>query len=151
MEPENSDTPEGTTAPGPSRRRANLVVILVIVLAAVVAGFLLLRRGGPGAAAPATPAPVAARSAKGVTAVLVKLSPEAALLADRFNCLCGNCRDTLGKCTCAHDEVGAEMKATLNRIVAEKKTLAAIDAAMVEKYGPGVLAVSPPSPPSPGK
>jgi len=146
MEPENSDTPEGTAAPGPSRRPASLVLILVIVLAAVVAGFLLLRRGGPGAAAPATPASETAAPLKGVVAVLVKLSPEAALVADRYNCLCGNCQDTLGKCTCTHDEVGDEMKATLNRIVAEKKTLAAIDAAMVEKYGPEVMAASPPSP-----
>lgn len=151
MEPENPDTPEETAAPAPSRSPARLVLILAVVLAVVVIGFLLLRRGGPGAAAPAKPAPVAARSAKGVTTVLIKLSPEAALLADRYNCLCGRCRDTLGKCTCAHDEVGDEMKAALNRIVAEKKTLAAIDAAMVEKYGPGVMAGSAPPPPPPGK
>jgi hypothetical protein len=151
MEPENSGAPEGETAPGPSRRPAKLVLILVIVLAAVVAGFLLLRRGGPGPAAPAAPASKAAPSQKAVTAVLVKLSPEAALVADRFNCLCGDCQDTLGKCTCTHDRGSDEMKATLNRIVAEKKTLSGIEAAMVEKYGPGVLAASHPSPPSPGK
>jgi hypothetical protein len=81
----------------------------------------------------------------------VKLSPEAALVADRFNCLCGDCQDTLGKCTCTRDRGSNDMKTALNRIVAEKKTLAEIEAAMVAKFGSGVLATSASPGGAPGK
>ena len=29
---------------------------------------------------------------------------KAAMIADRYNCLCGECSDTLGKCTCSRDK-----------------------------------------------
>ena len=105
MEPENSGAPEETAAPGPSRRPVNLALILVVALVVVAAAFFLHRRGGPGAAGPVAPASRGGPPPNAVTAVVAKLSPEAALVADRYNCLCGRCRDTLGKCTCAHDEV----------------------------------------------
>ena len=146
--PEISQDPEGETPPGPSRRKQKIVLYLVIALAAVVAATLLLRRGSSVSSAPAARTPQASPPAKAVSLVLVKLTPEAAMVADRFNCLCGDCQDTLGKCTCTHHSGSSsnDMKAVLNQIVAEKKTLAAIEAAMVEKYGPRVLAVPPPAP-----
>jgi hypothetical protein len=76
----------------------------------------------------------------------VKLSAAASLVSDRFHCLCGECHDTLGSCTCTKDKGSNAMKTTLNRIAAEKKTIAEIEAAMVQKYGPGVLISSPPAP-----
>jgi len=151
VDPETPDTPEGETPPASSRRSARLAVILIIALAVVVAGFLLLRRGGAGAPGHAPDASKSAPPANAVTAVLVKLTPEAALVADRYNCLCGDCQDTLGRCTCTHHSGSNDMKAVLNRIVAEKKTLAEIDAAMVAQYGPRVLAAAPPSPQPAGK
>ncbi len=145
MEPENPNVPEGATAPGPSRRRANLALILILVLAGIAAVVLLRPARRTGAPDPQAPAPEAGQVPRGIIAVLVKLSPEAALVADRYRCPCGDGQETLGKYDCADDDAGDEMKTTLNRIVAEQKSLAAIDDAMVEKYGPAVLASSLPS------
>jgi hypothetical protein len=114
-----------------------LVLILVAGLAAVAAFVLVRRPGGTGSAAH-TPAIRPAADAL-LPGSPVLLSSKAAIIADRYNCLCGDCSDTLGKCTCARDKGSNEMKATLNQLAAEKKALAEIDAAMVGKYGPKVL------------
>ncbi len=143
---------EPAPAPAPARSSAKMVLFLVLALVLVIAGFLLFsRRGAPGKAAPpAASTPQAASSPKPGSLVVgapVNLSPQAILVADRYRCLCGQCQDTLGKCTCTRDKGSNDMKAALNKIVALKKTLAEIDAAMVQNFGPGVLVSNPPSPP----
>jgi Flp pilus assembly protein CpaB len=135
--------PQGEAAPGDSRRPGSSKLILLLVAAAVIvaAGFLFFRRGGadPGASTAAGSATSTPPAALSVVMAPVKLSPKAMLVADRFQCLCGECQDTLGKCTCTRDKGSNDMKAALNRIVEEKTALAEIEASMVEQFGSRVL------------
>jgi hypothetical protein len=122
----------------PASKRPRVLAIAAVVAVAAVAGFLLLRKAAP-------PSPVKSPAIQqGAPDALIQGSPvllnaKAAIIADRYNCLCGDCTDTLGKCTCTHDKGSNEMKATLNRLAEEKKSLAEIDAAMVGQYGDKVL------------
>ena len=138
--------PEETPAPAASPRSSGRLLVLLAFVVAALAGFFLYRRIAGGA--PAAPSSKAAGAPPGalVATAPVALSPKAAIIADRFNCLCGECRDTLGACTCTRDAGSSEMKATLEKLVAEKKTLSEVEAAMVAKYGPKVLASSGPPP-----
>src|SRR5262245_6052995 len=136
-----------STSPPPIRRRGRWVGILLILVVAGVAGYFLVGRFSGSSVAPVS-------AAKPASDVLVPGSPvllsaKAAIVADRYNCLCGDCSDTLGKCTCARDQGSNEMKATLNQLAAEKKSVPEIDSAMVEKYGPKVLVTGAPPPPTP--
>ena len=127
-----------TPMPAAQKSKPGLLALILVAALAAVAAFLVLRRPtGSGTAAHSPemkPAPNAL-----VPGSPVLLSAKAASIADRYNCLCGECSDTLGKCTCARDKGSNEMKATLNRLTDEKKNLSDIDTAMVEKYGPKVL------------
>jgi hypothetical protein len=123
------------TRPTPSRARW-LAILLVVALAAV-GGYLLVRRSSASSAALVPAAKPAADVLVAGSPVL--LSAKATIVADRYNCLCGECSDTLGKCTCARDQGSNEMKATLNQLAAEKKSVSEIDAAMIAKYGSKVL------------
>ena len=134
MEPENEPT-------APKASKPRVWVLAAVVALAALAGFLLLRRSAP-------PSPVASPAIQGSPDALIQGSPvllnaKAAIIADRYDCLCGECADTLGKCICTRDQGSNEMKSTLNRLALEKKTLAEIDAAMVEKYGTKVLSSAP--------
>jgi hypothetical protein len=121
----------------PAKRPLRLWLLGGVAMAAAALAYFLLRSS---TLVPATSAPEAKPAAEAlVPGSTTILSGKAAILADRYNCLCGECSDTLGKCVCARDKGSNEMKATLNRLVVEKKTLAEIDAAMSEKYGPKVL------------
>jgi hypothetical protein len=132
----------------PAPSRSKWWAILLVAALAALAGYLVVRKSS-GSSAALVPA------AKPASDVLVPGSPvllssKAAIVADRYNCLCGECSDTLGKCTCARDQGSNEMKATLNRLAAEKKSVSEIDSAMIEKYGSKVLASgSSPAPPTP--
>jgi hypothetical protein len=132
------------TPPVPSRSRW-LAILLVLALAAV-AGYLLVRRFS-GVSTAQVPAGKPAADVL-VPGSPVLLSAKATIVADRYNCLCGECSDTLGKCTCARDQGSNEMKATLNQLAAEKQSVPEIDSAMVAKYGPKVLASAPPPAPA---
>jgi hypothetical protein len=125
-------------SPPPIKQRPKWAGILLILVVAGVAGYFLVRKFSGSSVAPVS-------AAKPASDVLVPGSPvlltaKAAIVADRYNCLCGDCSDTLGKCTCARDQGSNEMKATLNRLAAEKKSVPEIDSAMVEKYGSKVMA-----------
>ena len=127
----------------PKTPKPKIWVLALVVAVAAVAGFLLLRRSAP-------PSPVASPAIQGSPDALIQGSPvllnaKAAIIADRYNCLCGECSDTLGKCICTRDKGSNEMKTTLNRLALEKKTLAEIDAAMVDKYGAKVISGAPPA------
>src|SRR5580765_5560987 len=149
MDLETPGTPGGfgeSPLPPPPPRRVGKPLLLVVVAVAAVAGFLLVRRSGVAPAAPAASAPAPGSL---IASMPVQLSPKAAMIADRFHCLCGECQDTLGACTCTRDKGSNEMKSTLNRIVEEKKTLSEIEAAMVARYGSKVLASPAASAPQP--
>ncbi|MCI0655601.1 MAG: hypothetical protein L0170_00840 [Acidobacteria bacterium] len=135
-------------SPPPVRRRPKWAGILLILVVAGVAGYFLVRKFSGSSVAPVSVAKPASDVLVPGSSVL--LTAKAAIVADRYNCLCGDCSDTLGKCTCARDQGSNEMKATLNRFAAEKKSVPEIDSAMVEKYGSKVLAseAPPPVPPS---
>ena len=123
--------------PSPSRSFPRLLILLVVAVLAAVAGYFLVKRAVPGGGSASATKPASDVLVPGAT---VTLTSKAAIVADRYNCLCGECSDTLGKCTCARDQGSNEMKATLNRLAVEKKSVPEIDAAMVQKYGPKVLA-----------
>ena len=136
---------EASPPAAPPSRPGLLVLVLVAALAAVAVFFLLRRSPEPKAAQ--------APEIKSAAKVLVPGSPviltgKAAIVADRYNCLCGECSDTLGKCTCARDKGSNEMKDTLNRLAEEKKNVSEIDAAMAGKYGSKVLVSGVPAPPA---
>jgi hypothetical protein len=150
MEPEVS--PVSPPPSPPPRRRIGIPALLLVLIAAAAAGFFLYRRGSVSA----TPAP-AAGGAPAPAALIanspVLLNAKASLIADRYRCLCGECSDTLGKCTCTRDKGSNEMKATLNALAGAKKSVAEIDQAMVKRYGPKVMApgaAATPVPPNPG-
>ena len=134
-----------------SRPRPKWVALLLVLALAAVAGYFLMRRFSSASTVSASstqPAPDTL-----VPGSPVLLSAKAGIVADRYNCLCGECSDTLGKCTCARDQGSNEMKATLNRLAAEKKSVSEIDSAMIEKYGAKVLVsgAAPPAATPPGK
>ncbi|HEV8334861.1 MAG TPA: hypothetical protein VGR67_00385 [Candidatus Polarisedimenticolia bacterium] len=147
MAPEDPGTSSEDVPEAPAKRSSKSSLFIALVLAAAAGAFFLMRRP---AAAPAGATPGSAASKAPAAGVVVeapvKLSAAASLVSDRFRCLCGECHDTLGSCTCTRDKGSNEMKTTLNRIAAEKKTIAEIEAAMVQKYGPGVLIASTPAP-----
>ena len=147
MEPEVPGAAAEDVSEAPKKRSSKSTLFIVLVLAAAAGAFFLMRRP---AAVPAGAAPGSAAQgpppAGLVVEAPVKLSAAASLVSDRFHCLCGECHDTLGSCTCTKDKGSNEMKTTLNRIAAEKKTIAEIEAAMVQKYGPGVLISPSPAP-----
>ena len=123
--------------PSPPRSFSKVIIFVVVAVLAAVAGYFLVKRAVPTTGPAAASKPASDVLVPGST---VLLTGKAAIVADRYNCLCGECADTLGKCTCARDQGSNEMKATLNRLVTEKKTVPEIDAAMVQKYGSKVLA-----------
>ena len=142
--------PEDASVAAAAPRSSGRLLILLAAAVAALAGFFLYRRLA--GVAPAVPAGTGPAPGALVATAPVALSPKAAIIADRFNCLCGECSDTLGACTCTRDAGSSEMKATLEKLVAEKKTLSEVEAAMVAKYGPKVLASpAPPTGKSPDK
>jgi hypothetical protein len=137
--------PQGPSA-APSRPKPKWTSILLALVLAGGAGYFLVKRFS---AASVTPVPVSKPAPDTlVPGSPVLLSAKAGIVADRYNCLCGECSDTLGRCTCARDQGSNEMKSTLNRLAAEKKSVAEIDSAMVEKYGSKVMVSGAPPPPA---
>lgn len=137
--------PEETVPPPAPRRRGGWAVLAVLFAGAAVAGFLLYRRTAAGTARAGAEAGGAPPSGALIATLPVQLSPKAAVIADRFRCLCGECTDTLGACTCTRDKGSNEMKTALNQIVEEKKTIPEIEAAMAARFGPGVFVSAPAS------
>jgi cytochrome c-type biogenesis protein CcmH/NrfF len=89
---------------------------------------------------PSEPAPSGAGKGSTITAVLddVALSPQARLLAERFQCICG-CKDILATCTCEKTPGSRDMKKYLQELVTQGKTPAEIEAAMIARYGQDVI------------
>jgi len=124
-----------------------VIVAGAVVLIGLVA-FALYRNGHPAPpGAPAAPAATPAPSPAGdnappgtpITApVPVRLSPEASIIAERYRCVC-SCNDLLNVCTCTKTPGSHDMRQYVQSLVDQKKSAAEIDAAMVARYGAGVL------------
>ncbi len=75
-----------------------------------------------------------------ITAVAsdIALSPQARLLAERFQCVCG-CGDILSTCSCEKIPGSRDMKALLQKLVDEGRTPGEIRDEMIATYGPSVI------------
>jgi len=148
----------GTQGPGraPGQPRlANLVVVAGAVVLLGLVAFALYRNSRPGApAAPPGPAATPAQAenpAPGtpISAPLpVRLTPEASIIAERYRCVC-SCNDPLNVCTCSKTPGSRDMRQYVQELVNQKKTGREIDAAMVSRYGSGVLIAAAAPAPSP--
>jgi hypothetical protein len=149
---------QGAGGPPAPPRVANLVVVAGAVVLIGLVAFALYRKSHPATpgAAPepsATPAPAAGTEnpAQGtpIAAPLpVRLSPEASIIAERYRCVC-SCNDLLNVCTCSKTPGSRDMRLYVQELVNAKKTGQEIDAAMVSRYGSGVLIAAAPPAPSP--
>lgn len=147
----------GLGAPGQERPRpVNLAAVAGAVILIGLVALALYRRGQPGA--PAEPGAASTGEAgeggspvegTPITAVVpIHLSPEAAVVAERYRCVCG-CNDPLSVCTCTETPGSRDMKTFLQEQVSQRKSIPEVDAAMVAKFGDLVL-LSTPSP-GPGR
>ena len=73
----------------------------------------------------------------------VRLSPEASIVAERYRCVC-SCNDPLNVCTCTRTPGSRDMKTYVQELVNQKKSGKEVDAAMIARYGAGVLLSNPP-------
>ncbi|HKY33587.1 MAG TPA: cytochrome c-type biogenesis protein CcmH [Candidatus Polarisedimenticolia bacterium] len=131
---------------------AALGVLLVIVAVA-----MLSSRSGDAPPAPPPPAasapqaqipatglteqlPVMPAPGSTITAVVedVALSPQAQLLAERFQCVCG-CKDILATCTCKETPGSRDMKKYLQDLVDAGRSPAEVETAMIDRYGREVI------------
>ncbi len=141
--------PGGPEQGGADPERApttNLAAVAGAIVLIGLAAFALYHRsrpreagGEPPAGAEATPVPGTPVSA----VVPIRLSPEASIIAERYRCVCG-CNDLLNVCTCNKTPGSNDMKRFLQSLADQKRTAAEIDAAMVAKYGPGVILANTP-------
>lgn len=148
---ENQEPPRpeeaGETAEEPAPRSAALAVVIGGVILIGLIGFAFYRKKA--AVAPPPPAAPEAASAEvpqgtPVTAVSLRLSPEAAIATERYRCVC-SCDDPLSVCTCTQTPGSIDMKQQVQDLVDQKQTPAEIDAAMVARYGDAVLLSNPPA------
>ena len=148
---------EGAGRPPAQPRVANLVVVAGAVVLIGLVAFALYRKshtGAPGAAPEpsATPAQAGTENLVQGTPIAaplpVRLSPEASIIAERYRCVC-SCNDLLNVCTCSKTPGSRDMRLYVQELVNAKKTGQEIDAAMVSRYGSGVLIATATPTPSP--
>jgi len=145
-----------TTPPDPKAQEAPQRTVPVAALAGAVVliglvGFALYRRGTT--TSPTAPPTAAAESGEAAgaegTPIVAKppfrLSPEAAILAERYRCICG-CNDNLSVCTCKNPNGSEDMKRHLQGLADAGKTPEEADAAMEEKFGAASLLRNPAPP-----
>ena len=115
-----------------------------LVLLVGIVGFALVRRQSPQPARPQVEAeqPAAADPAIIKAEVPGLPSPEARIMTERYRCVCG-CDDRLSVCTCHNTPGSRDMKAYVEELVSEGKSIAEIDRAMVERYGELVMFTEP--------
>jgi hypothetical protein len=151
----SDETPEAPNTAGTAPQRTVPVAALAgaVVLIGLV-GFALYRRGTTTSPAAVQP-PAAATSESGdaagqqgtpiVAQAPYRLSPEAAILAERYRCICG-CNDNLSVCTCKNPNGSEDMKRHLQGLAEQGKTPEEADAAMEEKFGAACLLKNPAPP-----
>jgi cytochrome c-type biogenesis protein CcmH/NrfF len=87
----------------------------------------------------------AAQQGTPIVAVAVNLSAEAAIVAERYRCVC-SCNDPLSVCACTLTPGSIDMKKYVQELVDQKKSVGEIDAAMVARYGEAALLSNTPPP-----
>ncbi len=146
---ETGNTPRAGGSDRSSERRGSTHVAAIagsVILVGLVA-FSLYRRSLPSAEAGST-GPVVEGTLEGSDGTLIKsvvpvvLSPEASIIVERYRCIC-SCDDPLSICTCKQTPGSIDMKAHLQELVDQKKSVEEIDKAMVEKYGQEVMLSQP--------
>jgi hypothetical protein len=151
----SDETPSGQEPAGAAPQRTVPVAALAgaVVLIGLV-GFALYRRGTTSTPATAgTPAETtgesgAAAGEQGTPIVArapIKLSPEAAILTERYRCICG-CNDNLSVCTCKNPNGSEDMKRAVQDLAGQGKTPEEADRAMEEKFGAASLLKNPAPP-----
>jgi len=130
-----------------------LVGLVGIALYRRSAGQAAGAAGADSGAAPSTTAAGAeiagAEAADKGAAIAVKaplqLSPEAAILAERYRCVCG-CNDPLGVCTCRIPGGSEDMKEFLQDLARQGRTPGEADLEMTAKFGAAALLANPAPP-----
>jgi len=125
-----------------------IALVVVSISAGMIAFALYVRMRGETAGNAADTSPVAASmdgpeagSTVGntpVLPVLLDLSPETRIAAQRYRCICG-CPDTLSACKCSKDPGGITMKNHLQGLVDRALSTEELDREMVRNYGEEVL------------
>lgn len=155
---------QGAAAPPPDQPRLiSLVAVAGAVIVIGLVSFALYRRshqvpqvaepaqagGGEAAGQDAGAAAGTPVAGTPIAAPLpIRLSPEASIVAERYRCIC-SCNDPLNVCTCTRTPGSRDMKTYVQELVNQKKSGKEVDAAMIAKYGAGVLLSNPPPPAAP--
>jgi hypothetical protein len=144
----SEDTPRQEPPPSAPRTVPVAALAGAVVLIGLV-GFALYRRGtttSPAAPPPASDGAAATEQGTPIVATApFRLSPEAAILAERYRCICG-CNDNLSVCTCRNPNGSEDMKRHLQGLADEGKTPEEADAAMEAKFGAASLLKNPAPP-----
>jgi len=147
---------EGGGRPPAGTRTLPVAAIAGALILVGLVGVALYRRstgttGAPASQGDAAQAPGAASppDAGGGSTIAVKapvrLSPEAAILAERFRCVCG-CNDPLPICACRNPNGSEDMKAFVQDLAKEGLAPDEVDRRMSERFGAAAL-LSNPAPP----
>ena len=147
---------EGGGRPPAGTRTLPVAAIAGALILVGLVGVALYRRSTGATGAPAPPDGAAPETgaasppdAGGGATISVKapvrLSPEAAILAERFRCVCG-CNDPLPICTCRNPNGSEDMKTFLQDLARQGLVPDEVDRKMSEKFGAAAL-LSNPAPP----
>jgi cytochrome c-type biogenesis CcmH protein len=149
----SDETPSGQEPAGAAAPRTVPVAALAgaVVLIGLV-GFALYRRGTTSTPATAE-TPAATTTETGATEqgtpivakAPMRLTPEAAILAERYRCICG-CNDNLSVCTCKNPNGSEDMKKYVQDLATQGKSPEEADQAMEEKFGAAALLKNPAPP-----
>ena len=144
---------EGAAPPPEQPRLISLGAVAGAVILIGLVSFALYRRshqaappGEPGSTT-GDPAPAQEQGTPIAAPLPVRLTPEATIVGERYRCIC-SCNDPLNVCTCTRTPGSRDMKTYVQELVDQKKAGKQIDAAMVARYGPGVLLSNPPPAPT---
>ena len=134
-----------TPEPAGQPRTVNLIVVAGGVILIGLVAFALYQRGRttaptpePQASSSPTPGGEPDKGTPIAAMVPVRLSPEAAVIAERYRCVC-SCNDPLNVCTCTKTPGSRDMRQYVQDLVNQKKSGEEIDKAMTARYGPEVL------------
>ncbi|HET8946865.1 MAG TPA: cytochrome c-type biogenesis protein CcmH [Candidatus Polarisedimenticolia bacterium] len=147
-------TPPQEPAGAAPQRTVPVAALAGAVVLIGLVGFALYRRGTTSTPATAetsaagasdTAAPADEKGTPIIAKAPFRLSPEAAILAERYRCICG-CNDNLSVCTCKNPNGSEDMKRHVQGLADQGKSPEEADAAMEEKFGAASLLKNPAPP-----
>lgn len=121
--------------------RAPRLVTFFAILAGVELFLIigLAREIGPGGISHHSPASPFSWSPKSLEESVQALGGEVRAIAEHYYCPCGNCTGhSVAACDCTHPRGAMEIKAWIASLLNHGEPRAAIDAAMVQRFGPEV-------------